>query len=91
MKPWRNKKYQEWVAQQPCAVCQYPITQAHHVRTSYNSGTGQKPPDYFCVPLCYQHHRYAHSLGMSLSHQLSEAIHTLHKAINEGIIEIKVK
>jgi len=34
---------------------------AHHVRTAANSGTGIKPPHWFCLPLYDSHHKYLHN------------------------------
>ena len=41
---------------------QTPIEFAH-LRTAANSGTGLKPPDWYGIPLCRQHHAMAHSKG----------------------------
>ncbi len=52
----------------PCLVCGNNIqTEACHVRMSdariakVNAGVGQKPDDFFCVPLCGEHHREQHT------------------------------
>lgn len=38
-----------------CLVCGGP-SECCHLRTAGNAGTGYKPPDWFCVPLCRDHH-----------------------------------
>jgi uncharacterized protein (DUF2237 family) len=40
-------------------------TVAHHVRTGTNGGTGMKPSDGWCVPICPAHHSEAHRLGIA--------------------------
>lgn len=36
---------------------------AHHVRVGTGGGTGAKPSDRFCVPLCGAHHHEGHQKG----------------------------
>ena len=33
----------------------------HHCRDSANSGTGAKPPDWFCIPIYASHHDHLHA------------------------------
>ncbi len=40
----------------------YRIEFAHY-RTAANSGTGTKPPDWFGLSLCPEHHREQHQIG----------------------------
>lgn len=54
----------------PCIVCGNDIeTQAAHLRFSdarvakFNAGVGQKADDFFCLPLCGQHHNEQHAMG----------------------------
>lgn len=54
----------------PCLCCGNPIeTEAAHLRFSdarvvkLNAGVGAKADDFFCVPLCGQHHRLQHDMG----------------------------
>jgi hypothetical protein len=54
----------------PCLCCGNPIeTEAAHLRFSdarivkTNAGVGAKADDFFCVPLCGNHHREQHSIG----------------------------
>ena len=63
--PWRSKKYMEWVSTLPCVICNRPgQSDPHHVRIFGNAGTGQKPDDCWCIPLCREHHNEIHSIGM---------------------------
>lgn len=57
-------EHRKFVRAQRCiydgVYCAGPM-HAHHVRTAANSGTGMKPDDKFCVPLCAAHHSELHS------------------------------
>lgn len=37
--------------------------EAAHVRTGTDGGTGIKPSDWWCVPLCQIHHERQHKIG----------------------------
>ena len=37
--------------------------EAHHVREGHTAGMGQKPPDYWAVPLCSKAHGEGHTIG----------------------------
>lgn len=55
-KPYRNRKYLDWIRSRPCIFCG-GLSEPHHVRRYYwGSGTGQKPHDYVCIPVCRTHH-----------------------------------
>lgn len=65
-----DEKHLEYLRQLPCLVCGNNIeTQAAHIRFSdqraakVNPGVGQKPHDFWCVPLCGRHHREQHEVG----------------------------
>lgn len=65
----------------PCAVCGNNIeTQAAHIRFSDakyakdNPGVGQKPHDFWCVPLCGKHHDEQHRAGNERSWWESKGI-----------------
>lgn len=55
-----------WIRQQECCVpgCErrapHAVIEAAHIRRASNSGTGIKPSDRFCVPLCADHHAESH-------------------------------
>lgn len=48
-----------------CSVlgCKAGPIEFAHLRTAANSGMGLKPPDWFGVSLCQDHHRRAHDAG----------------------------
>jgi len=56
-------EHRKWIRQQKCLLdgpfCGGSM-HAHHVRTASNSGTGMKPDDEWCVPLCSTHHDRHH-------------------------------
>ena len=49
-----------------CCVpgCWREPVQAHHDRRDGRGGTGIKPSDIFCVPLCNLHHSQVHHKGV---------------------------
>lgn len=55
----RSKEYLSYLRTQPCIVCGKTTCQPHHVRND-NAGLAYKPPDCYCVPLCYNHHDRIH-------------------------------
>jgi len=62
-KRWKSEKYLEFIRKQPCIVCGYKTTQAHHIRFANNSGTASKPSDTWTIPLCKLHHLEYHQIG----------------------------
>ena len=63
IKSWRNKKYLEYIRQQPCLICGIIPSQSHHIQTKNNHGTALKPGDYWCIPLCLGCHQMLHFVG----------------------------
>lgn len=74
-KPKKSKKYKAdlgrkhmvWIRSQPCLVhglaCSHMAIHAHHVRQNTGGGTGLKPSDFWCVPLCVAVHNEFHQIG----------------------------
>lgn len=64
---FRSKKYLQYVASKPCILCQNTQTQAHHLTiqlpNGLRRGMGQKQPDNWTVPLCFNHHHLLHTCG----------------------------
>lgn len=66
----RSPAHRAWVRGHECACkatlgmscCEGPVECAH-VRTGTDGGTGIKPSDVWCVPLCRWHHREQHVFG----------------------------
>ena len=64
-KPPRSKKYLEWIRKQSCVVSWFedcPVV-AHHVRQGSHAGMGQKPSDYWTLPLIQTEHQKLHNDG----------------------------
>lgn len=51
-------------------VCNLPgPNDPHHVRVRGNAGVGQKPSDFFTIPLCRVHHDEIHKHGSTTFEQ----------------------
>jgi hypothetical protein len=62
-----DKNHCDFIRILPCCICKNNIeTECAHIRFSdarigkLNPGVGQKPSDFFTVPLCGKHHREQH-------------------------------
>lgn len=78
----------EFLRSLPCAVClSHVSTEAAHVRYSdasvgkVNAGVGQKPHDFWCVPLCGADHRDQHETGDEFEWWRSKGIDPLRLAM----------
>ena len=57
-----DKKYLESARDKACVVCGSRDTPVmHHLRIGLGGGTGLKPGDDCCVPLCHLHHTEIHA------------------------------
>ena len=60
----RDKKYLDWIRGQECVVTGNTNgVVAHHVTPMSNRGTGQKPSDYWCLPIHAWSHNELHQVG----------------------------
>lgn len=61
----RSEKHREFVRRLPCSVptCRTTPCSPHHFRSAATSGTGVKPGDEWCTPLCHEHHSEFHQRG----------------------------
>jgi hypothetical protein len=59
----RSKGHLQFVAAQPCLVCQRSPCDAHHIKFAEARALGRKVSDEFTVPLCRDHHRELHRHG----------------------------
>jgi DNA recombination protein Rad52 len=59
----RDKPHLEFVASQPCLVCDRKPCHAHHIRFAQPRAMGMKVGDEWAVPLCFTHHRLLHEAG----------------------------
>jgi ERF superfamily len=60
---YRNRAHLEFVAAQPCLICERRPSDAHHLRFAQLSALGRRVSDEFTVPLCRSHHRALHRRG----------------------------
>jgi hypothetical protein len=60
---YRNRAHLEFVASQPCLLCERRPSDAHHLRFAQPSSLGRRVSDEFTVPLCRSHHRALHRRG----------------------------
>lgn len=87
---WREKRYTDWVKTLTCVSCQVmPADDPHHINVrGLGKGMATKVSDCFCIPLC----RLCHScLTMTAEEQMLEALRTIERALNEGILEWTAK
>lgn len=61
---YRSKKYLDWIRTQRCCVTgRHENIVAHHVTVMANRGVGQKPCDFWAIPLEYNMHEDLHQHG----------------------------
>jgi len=89
----RDAKYLSLIKGKPCIALRCSVSNRpgqdgliayHHVRELGGGGTGLKPSDYDCVPLCDYHHKLWHQKGMFA---LNLDMEYILKAINRYLIE----
>jgi hypothetical protein len=59
----RSKIHLNFVASQPCLICQRAPSDAHHLKFAQSRSLGMKVSDEFTVPLCRDHHHELHRHG----------------------------
>ena len=59
-KPWRCKKYTDWVKRQPSIISGQPADDPHHIMGHGLTG-GMKAPDWATIPLTRQEHTDFHN------------------------------
>ena len=68
----KDEAHLTWLRQLPCLVCGKQDVEAAHVRFAARewgkreTGKGERPSDYWAVPLCSTHHRNQHGEGERL-------------------------
>lgn len=62
-KKFRSEKHLKFVRSLPCLIHGTTPSEAAHIRTFTDGGTGLKPSDHFTVPLCSKCHREQHHEG----------------------------
>ena len=95
----KHPKHLVWIKKQRCLLdnggpchCGGAVD-AHHVRNGTDGGTGLKPHDRWCVPLCRQHHDQLHREGWRSFERLynvnlrSEALSLAKRSPDRGVRE----
>ena len=62
-KPYRDKKYTDWVKSQPSVISGQPADDAHHLIGHCTGGMGTKVSDLWTLPLTRQEHQEIHQIG----------------------------
>jgi hypothetical protein len=57
-KRFESAAYLAFIRSLPCTACDYPVTEAHHLKTRGAGGS-----DLTAIPLCRQHHTQIHTEG----------------------------
>ena len=55
-KPWRSRRYLDWVKSLPCCICNFPADDPHHEQAEAQGGVGTRPSDERAIPMCRVHH-----------------------------------
>jgi hypothetical protein len=92
-KPWRSRKYLDWVKTQPCVVTGLPADDPNHMKGHGMGGT-MKPPDWATYPMTRAEHTHFHNIGWRTweekhGSQWEYVAKTLGRALEQGIITIK--
>ena len=86
-KPYRNRKYLDWVKRQPCVMCHAPADDPHHIiGVGRMSGMGTTAPDSMAIPLCRHHHDEIHRTPELWDQQWEWVARTLDNALREGVL-----
>ena len=87
LKPWKSKKYRDWVKTLPCVHTGMPADDAHHIR-GLGGKTAGKNSDITCIPLTREAHTLLHSGNIEVD-ELYYMCRTIELASNLGLIGFK--
>jgi hypothetical protein len=82
-KPYRDKRYTDWVKSLDCCICDAPADDPHHIIGVGEGGTGTKACDLLTMPMCRPHHNEMHRNNMMQLEQWRHTSKTLQRAIKE--------
>lgn len=89
-KPFRSRRYLDWVKTQPCVICGAPADDPHHmIGLGGMSGMGMTAPDSLAMPVCRPHHDEIHRNPDWWDRQWEFVARTLDRALAEGVLEVK--
>jgi len=82
----KQKRWHQWLRDSGCAICHNP-TAIHHIAGSKMKLKGvKKPGEWFCVPLCYNHHQGDD--GIHANKRAFEKKHGTEKELFKCMVEI---
>lgn len=93
LKPFRSKKYTDWVKSLPSVVSGRPADDPHHIKGNGFGGT-TKPSDVFTIPLTRDEHDELHQMGWESWEQkhnidqMRESMKTVELAVQTGILKV---
>lgn len=90
-KPFRSKKYLEFVRSLPCFITgKTENVIAHHIISCGLGGSmGSKVSDLFAIPMCTEEHQRLHG-GETIDYidQKAEVLRTIEKAVHAGVLKV---
>lgn len=93
-KPWRSKKYTDWVKSLPSVISQIPADDPHHIKKPGFGGTSKRS-DLFTIPLTREEHIEFHAIGWRTWEQkynidqFEEVLKVIELAAEQGILSVK--
>jgi Protein of unknown function (DUF968) len=92
VKPWRSRRYRDWVKRLPCVACGQRADDPHHLLAPGLKGMGTKLPDTYVIPLCRPHHDAYHADRVLWQQRYGDqwewVAHTLAQAVHEGVLTL---
>lgn len=82
---WSNEKYTRWVKVQPCACCNKPADDPHHIIGHGQGGMGTKAHDLFVIPLCRAHHDELHRDMRAFEEKYGSQLELLFRFLDHSI------
>ena len=86
-------RHRQFIRRHACVMgCERLPIQCAHVRLGTDGGTGLKPSDWWCVPLCAKHHADQHAIGeQSFWHGIDPRKLALSYALKSPVLEVQEK
>jgi hypothetical protein len=87
-RPWRNRRYLDWVKSLPCVLTGAPADDPHHAIGVGLGGMGTKAPDWAALPVTRASHSRFHVEPVLWPRQWSDIAATLLTALERGVIRV---